>query len=168
MLFLCRGVCSVATQGRAFLPFLHHTPRELVAASFLLRLWPMRVHMDLPAPCMDTSPPLLDGLLVHMVSYGPCLCIWSPPARGRLQAPNSTCLLQMAMTKDAFGGSRVIHGQNCPISAEISQKLDLYSDRPKSGRQASQSSTDGRRPRVFLPQILHVQSVPGFAHRSWW
>ena len=69
---------------------------------------------------MDTRPPLF---------WTACLCIWSPPSRGCLRA-----LLQMPMTKDAFGGSRVIHGQNCPISDEISQKLDLYSDRPKSGR----------------------------------
>ena len=102
-----------------------------------------------------TRPPLLFWMA--------CLCIWSCPPRGT-QPTEPSCKWQM--TKDAFGGSRVIHGQNCPISDEISQKLDLYSDRPKSGRlcrQASQSSTHGARPRVFLPQILHVGSVPGFA-----
>ena len=79
VLFLCRVVCSVATQGRAFPPtFLHHTPRARIAASFLLRLWPMLVRMDLPAaPRMDTSSsPLLDGLLA--CAYG----------RARPEAPN--------------------------------------------------------------------------------
>ena len=155
MLFLCcRGVSSVTpTQGRAFPPniFASHTQSW---NCFLLRLWPMLVRMDSPAPRMDTSPsPLLDGLLVHMVVVA-----------SRHQGTNRATRLQM--TKEARGGSRVIHGQNCPISAEISQKLDLYPDRPKSGRlcrEASQSSTHGARPRSFLPQILLVGSVPGFA-----
>ena len=96
-----------------------------------------------------------------------CLCIWSCPPRGT-QPTEPSCKWQM--TKDAFGGSRVIHGQNCPISDEISQKLDLYSDRPKRGRvyagRASQSSTHGGRPRFFpAAQILHeVRSVNVFAH----
>ena len=101
---------------------------------------------------------LLDGLLVNI------LVVVAPS-----QPPNSS-MLQMAMTKDVFGGSRVIHGQNCPIWDEISQKLDLYSDRPKRGRvyagRASQSSTHGGRPRLFpAAQILHeVRSVNVFAH----
>ena len=128
---------------------------------------------ELPAPSLANARSY--GLACSLYGHVPPSSGWLACAYGLLRLVvasrhlTAPCLAQMAMTKDAFGGSRVIHGQNCPISAEISQKLDLYSDRPKSGRQASQSSTDGRRPRVFLPQILHVQSVPGFAHRScWW
>ena len=105
------------------------------------------------SPYGHVPSPLLDGLLVHMVVVA-----------SRHQGTNRATRLQM--TKEARGGSRVIHGQNCPISAEISQKLDLYPDRPKSGRlcrEASQSPTHGARPRSFLPQILLVGSVPGFA-----
>ena len=166
MLFLRRGgVCSVPTQGRAFL--LRHfciTPK--VASSFLLfLLWSMLVHMVLPGAPYG-----------HCVFWMACLCIWSLVPALPLSCSPPGALLQMAMTKDVFGGSRVIHGQNCPISDEISQKLDLYSDRPKRGRvyagRASQSSTHGGRPRLFpAAQILHeVRSVNVFAHtqaHSW-
>lgn len=139
--------------------FLHHTAR--VASSFLLfLLWPMLVHMVLPGAPYG-----------HCVFWMACLCIWSLVPALPLSCSPPGALLQMAMTKDVFGGSRVIHGQNCPISDEISQKLDLYSDRPKRGRvyagRASQSSTHGGRPRFFpAAQILHeVRSVNVFAHR---
>ena len=138
MLFLRRGVCSVPTQGRAFPP-RHFCITHKVASSFLLfLLWPMLVHMVLPGAPYG-----------HLVFWMACLCISSLP----LSCSPPGALLQMAMTKDVFGGSRVIHGQNCPIWDEISQKLDLYSDRPKRGRvyagRASQSSTHGERPRFF-------------------
>ena len=113
-----------------------------------------------PVPRMDTW---FSGWLA-CAYYGPAL-----PALPLSCSPPGA-LLQMAMTKDVFGGSRVIHGQNCPILDEISQKLDLYSDRPKRGRvyagRASQSSTHGGRPRFFpAAQILHeVRSVNVFAH----
>ena len=101
--------------------FLQNTPRARIAASFLLRLWPMLVHKDLPASRTWTRlPPLLDGLLVNI------LVVVAPR-----QPPNSS-MLQMANDKRrVWRGSRVIHGQNCPISDEISQKLDLYPDMPK-------------------------------------
>ena len=96
--------------------------------NFLLPLWPMPVDMDLTAPRMD-----LYGLVWTCSSYGhvfemACLCIWSwlPPGASHQNA-------RLQMTKDAFGGSRVIHGQKWPIGDEISQKLDLYPDRLKSG-----------------------------------
>ena len=136
--------------------FLHHTQSrlELPAVPSLANARSYGL-----AGCPVWTLGLLDGLLVHMVLPAlPLSC--SPPG----------ALLQMAMTKDVFGGSRVIHGQNCPISDEISQKLDLYSDRPKRGRvyagRASQSSTHGGRPRFFpAAQILHeVRSVNVFAH----
>ena len=137
--------------------FASHTAR--VASSFLLfLLWPMLVHMVLPGAPYG-----------HLVFWMACLCIWSLVPALPLSCSPPGALLQMAMTKDVFGGSRVIHGQNCPISDEISQKLDLYSDRPKRGRvyagRASQSSTHGGRPRLFpAAQILHeVRSVNVFA-----
>ena len=162
VLFLCRGVSSVATQGRAFPPkhfCITHPELELPRASCsvfgqCLFVW------TCPLLPVWTRPPLLFWMA--------CLCIWSCPPRGT-QPTEPSCKWQM--TKDAFGGSRVIHGQNCPISGEISQKLDLYSDRPKRGRvsagRASQSSTHGGRPRFFpAAQILHeVRSVNVFAHR---
>ena len=122
MLFLRRGVCSVPTQGRAFLP-RHFCITPKVASSFLLfLLWPMLVHMVLPGAPYG-----------HCVFWMACLCIWSLVPALPLSCSPPGALLQMAMTKDVFGGSRVIHGQNCPISDEISQKLDLYPDRLKSG-----------------------------------
>ena len=160
MLFLRRGVCSVPTQGRAFL--LRHfcithsqSCLELPALPSLANARSYGL-----ARCPVWTLGLLDGLLVHIMVLPALPLSCSPPG----------ALLQMAMTKDVFGGSRVIHGQNCPISDEISQKLDLYSDRPKRGRvyagRASQSSTHGGRPRFFpAAQILHkVRSVNVFAH----
>ena len=124
MLFLRRGgVCSVPTQGRAFLPrhfCITHTksPRASCCSFFgqCSFIW------SCPLPRMDTWS---SGWLA--CAYGLLLVVVAsrhPPAR---------CVLQMAMTKDAFGGSRVIHGQKWPIRDEISQKLDLYPDRLKSG-----------------------------------
>ena len=133
--------------------FLHHTQSRLELPA-------------VPSLANARSYGLAGAPYGHLVFWMACLCIWSlllscsPPGNR----------LQMAMTKDVFGGSRVIHGQNCPISDEISQKLDLYSDRPKRGRvyagRASQSSTHGGRPRFFpAAQILHeVRSVNVFAH----
>ena len=139
VLFLCRGVSSVATQGRAFPPkhfCITHPELEL-----------------LPAPSLANARSY--GLACSPYGHVPLSSSgWLACAYGLLlvvvasRHPTNTSKLQM--TKGAFGGSRVIHGQNCPISDEISQKLDLYSDRPKSGRlcrQASQSSTHGVRPR---------------------
>ena len=143
MLFLRRGVCSVPTQGRAFLQrhfcITHSQSRlELPAVPSLANARSYGL-----ARCPVWTLGLLDGLLVHIMVLPALPLSCSPPG----------ALLQMAMTKDVFGGSRVIHGQNCPISDEISQKLDLYSDRPKRGRvyagRASQSSTHGGRPRLF-------------------
>ena len=145
-------------------------------------------HPGIFASHPETSPQASCTSLFGQCSFiwtCPLVLVWThvPPSSGWLACayglllvvvasrhPTAPCLLQMAMTKDAFGGSRVIHGQNCPISDEISQKLDLYSDRPKRGRvyagRASQSSTHGGRPRFFpAAQILHeVRSVNVFAH----
>ena len=97
---------------------------------------------------------LRDGLPV-------CIWSWLPPGGSHQNA-------RLQMTKDAFGGPRVIHGQKWPIRDEISQKLDLYPDRLKSGvlcRPRPHNHPHMGFAHAKVPQILLVGSVPAFAHQ---